>query len=138
MTQRPKTLTELFEEARHKLLTPPPINLDWAKCEPAVWCELERLDLSKLGDVFGVYVIWHGGENSKWVRVGQGKIGERLAAHRADPQILVYRQFTLYVSWAPAAPDAADGIEAFLARQCNPLIGDRFPDVTPIPVNVPA
>lgn len=30
-----------------------------------------------------------------------------------------------------------DKIEAFLAVQCNPLVGERFPDRTPIAVNLP-
>jgi hypothetical protein len=83
-------------------------------------------------------VIWHGGQSPRWVRIGQGNIAERLTAHRSDPKILLYRSQTLFVSWAVVDPSKVDRVEAFLAKQCNPLVGDRFPDRIPIPVNLPA
>jgi len=113
------------------------MELTWNKCVGNVWCPLETINLDGLGDVAGVYLIWHGGTNPRWVRVGQGKIRERLAEHRANPQILAFRQHKLYVTWAVVPEVQRDGVEAFLAAYCAPLVGERFPDRQPITVNLP-
>lgn len=91
----------------------------------------------------GVYVIWYASPSkSRVIRVGQGNIGERLREHRNNPQILQYSSLgQLKVSWAIAdgisfQKDQLDGVEAFLANNYNPLIGDRFPNVKQIPVNL--
>jgi hypothetical protein len=71
------------------------------------------------------------------VRVGQGNIKERIAQHRNDPQILAFRQHRLFVTWAAVPDKDRDGVEAFLAAYCNPLVGERFPQRYPITVNLP-
>lgn len=113
------------------------INLTWMKCVQNVWCSLERVDLSNVKTI-GVYIIWHGGNPSRVVRVGQGDITARLNAHRADPEVLYYRRFgELFVTWADVAVWSRDGVERYLADYWKPLIGDRFPDIAPIAVNSP-
>jgi len=113
------------------------MTLQWTKCSGNEWCRLEALNLDTIGNTTGVYAIWHGGQATKWVRIGQGIIKQRLSAHRNDPAILAYKQNTLYVTWASVPAHQLDGVEAYLAQQCNPLVGERFPDRTPIPVNLP-
>lgn len=113
------------------------MQLNWVKCSGNVWCPLETVNLEGIGDVGGVYLIWHGGQTPRWVRVGQGNIKERLSAHRNDPQILEYRTHGLFVTWAAVVSNLRDGIEAYLALQCNPLVGERFPDRIPVVVNLP-
>ena len=113
------------------------LMLQWIKCENDKWCGLETLNMESVGDVSGVYVIWHGGTSPQWVRVGQGNIKDRLSAHRNDSKILAHRSNILYVTWATVNPSQQDGVEAFLANACNPLIGERFPNRTPIEVNLP-
>jgi len=85
----------------------------------------------------GVYVIWHGGQTPKTVRVGQGVIKDRLSAHRQDNQIKAYSQHGLFVTWASVPAAERGGVEAYLAAQLNPLVGERFPDVRQIAVNLP-
>ena len=88
--------------------------------------------------MFGVYVIWHSGTPGRVVRVGQGDVAARLYVHQSDPKILAYKaNGVLLVTWAEV-PKQADrhGIERFLANHYGPLIGDAWPDVTPIPVNL--
>jgi hypothetical protein len=94
--------------------------------------------------VTGVYLIWHAGgieQPGRYVKVGQGKqgnVGARLSAHKADSVILAYKRFgELYVTWASVPADQVDGVERFLGDHLKPLIGDRFPDVFPIAVNLP-
>ena|SRR5437667_2579339 len=113
------------------------MTLKWNKCVGAVWCHLETLNLEGVGDVSGVYLIWHGGQSPRWVRVGKGNIKERLSAHRNDPEILQFHQHNLFVTWAAVPGSQQEGVEAYLAAQCNPLVGERFPQRTPIPVNLP-
>ena len=111
----------------------------WNKCEGNVWCKLNEVDLSNshFNCMTGVYVICHGGNNPRTVRVGQGFIKDRIAAHRADPEVQVYNHLGLYVTWARIPANFLNGVEAFLAQQLNPLVGQRFPNVPIIPVNLP-
>lgn len=111
------------------------MNLAWGKCG-TYWCNLLGQDFQVLADLIGVYVIWHTGTPARVVRVGQGIVRERLAAHQGDPEITSYTAHgDLRVTWAPQ--HQLDGVEAFLAQRYQPLVGERFPNVTPIPVNLP-
>jgi hypothetical protein len=103
------------------------------------WCSLNKVNLSHehFDDLEGVYIIWHGGPTPKIVRVGQGVIRTRLTAHRQDEEIQAYAGLNLYVTWARVDASSRGGIEAFLADELSPLVGERFPDVPPIPVNLP-
>lgn len=85
----------------------------------------------------GVYVIWYGGQNPATVRVGQGVIRDRLQAHRNDPEVQSYAHLSLYVTWASVLARERDGVEAYLAQQLRPVVGERFPQRHPIPVNLP-
>jgi hypothetical protein len=114
------------------------IKVAWAQPAPSSWFALRR-DFSGLGKALGVYAIWHDGNPGKYVRVGQGLLAARLAVHQTEPTILAYERFgVLRVTWAtvPAGSDR-DRIERYLAETLKPLVGDRFPDVTPLAVNLP-
>jgi hypothetical protein len=113
-------------------------NLDWVMCGSGQnWCPLMTVNLREVR-VIGVYVIWHGGNAPRVVRVGQGDIAERLARHRTDRQIVQYQcRGPLMVTWAAVPRADLDGVERFLADQLQPLIGDAFPNVRPIAVNTP-
>ena len=111
------------------------IQLNWITCGNNHWCNLKNLDLTDISDV-GVYIIWHTGEPSRVVRVGQGNIKNRLSEHRKDDEILAYGE--LRVIWATVAlKSKRDGIERHLAEHWKPLIGHNFPNVAPIDVNCP-
>lgn len=113
------------------------LAVKWVRCGgDNHWCSLENLNLNM--KTFGVYIIWHEGQPGRVVRVGQGDIAERLGCHRADKEILVYRQYgTLRVTWAAVSAAQVDGVERYLADQWSPRVGDAFPDVQPIAVNSP-
>lgn len=114
-------------------------DLKWIKCKNDVWCSLNsvNLDHSHFDDMSGVYVIWHGSDDSQTVRVGQGNIRDRLRAHREDAEIQNYANLRLYTTWASVSNSSRDGVEAYLADVLDPLVGDRFPDVDKIAVNKP-
>lgn len=64
--------------------------------------------------------------------------GARLMAHRADPSITRHNKSgTLYVTWAAVQAGLLDQVERFLADQYGPTEGDRYPDVSPLAVNLP-
>lgn|SRR5208337_903731 len=117
-----------------------PLNLTWKTCgDDGHWCSLENLDLESVGDIAGVYIIWHAGNPGRVVRVGQGDpIKTRLSAHRNDREILAYKQFgALRVTWASVPYSQRDGVERYLANHWKPLVGAAFPDALPIAVNSP-
>lgn len=113
------------------------MTLSWIKCKGDKWCPLNTVDLSSehFDGKEGVYIIWRGGENAATIRVGQGVIRDRLKAHRDDPEIQDFE--SLYVTWATVSAADMDGVEAFLGQRLKPLVGERFPDVDPIVVDLP-
>lgn len=115
------------------------MEINWRKCgDDSHWCSLENLDLDSVGDVAGVYIIWHEGNPGRVVYVGQGDIKDRLAIHRKNNQITRYAaNGTLRVTWASVSSRDRDGVERFLADTWVPLVGDAHPDVQPIAVNSP-
>ena len=115
------------------------VSVKWNTCgSDGHWCSLLDLDLGSITGKRGVYIIWHEGDPSRVVRVGQGNIATRLGEHRNDPEITAYAvNGTLRVTWASAPETDLDGIERYLADTWHPLVGDAFPDVAPIAVNSP-
>ncbi len=114
------------------------LTVQWIKSQAGTWLELETFDL-KTASGSGVYVIWHEAQPGRVVKVGQGDIRDRLTAHRNDNAILYYRsRGTLRVTWAIVPATQLGGVERYLADSYSPLIGDRFPDVAPIAVNLVA
>lgn len=113
-------------------------RLLWAKSIDNKWLNLSNLDLTNL-HATGVYIIWHGGENPRIVRLGQGNIAARLAAHRLNHQIMRYVESgPMMVTWAEIDDQAQrDGIEAYLVKQFTPLIKDKVPEVRPIQASSP-
>jgi hypothetical protein len=114
------------------------LSVEWIKCgDSGEWCSLNtvNLDHQHFVGLDGVYVIF--GRNGRVIRVGQGRIKDRLAAHRIDREIQAYTDGGLLVTWAKVAAGNLDGVERFLAIKLKPLIGARFPDVLPREVNLP-
>ncbi len=115
------------------------LTVNWMKCgNTPNWCPFDTLNLASITAKLGVYIIWHAGNPSRTVKVGQGIIADRLAAHRLDPTITRHRaNGSLYVTWAGLQASQLDGVECYLGNQLSPLVGDRFPARVPIPVNLP-
>ena len=113
-------------------------QLNWSKCQGEVWCKLNfvNLDHQHFNGVEGVYIIWHGGKNPHVVYVGQGKIRDRLRAHRNDAEIQSYAPSGLFVTWASVSVQFRDGVERYLANFWGPKVGSH-PNVPPIEANSP-
>lgn len=105
----------------------PPIEIPliWAKRTQKDWCKLFELDLA-LVRTYGVYVLWHGGQPSRVVRIGHGDIATELKACCNDRRVIVYlADGPLFVTWAGAVASDAAGIHLHLAEMLHPLIEDR-------------
>lgn len=109
--------------------------VEWQKCQGNVWGPFLTVDLahSHFNRMEGVYVIWQA--QGPVVRVGQGFVRDRVADHRTNRAITRYNN--LYITWASVPVAYRDGVERYLADVLRPVVGDAFPDVTPIPVNLP-
>jgi hypothetical protein len=113
------------------------IQLHWLKSKSGTWLPFETVNL-EAETSFGIYVIWHAGNPSRTVKVGQGNIASRLLSHRRDRSIITYGRIgTMYVTWAAVSPRLVDGVERYLGDYLKPLVAERFPDVAPIAVNSP-
>lgn len=122
------------------------VHVRWGQCfsEPllrqhVVWCGLSRVDLNdgSFDGLGGVYIIWHGGVTPAYVRVGQGVIRDRIAAHRVDAEILAFGADELFVTWAEVPAEQRDGVEQYLIDRLQPKAGIRGPGVAPLPINLP-
>jgi hypothetical protein len=114
------------------------LTVEWVKRQDGHWCRLEHLDLDSV-DTSGVYMIWHGGDQPRVVRVGQGgDIAQRLQRLKEDPEILAYKNYgELYVTWAAVPASKRDGVVCYLSENWSPLIGKPCPLIFPITVNAP-
>ncbi len=112
------------------------MDLDWGTCgESGAWCRLLSLNTEhQLFDgMVGVYVIWQA--KGPVIRIGQGNIRDRVNAHKHDRDIIEYSN--LYVTWARVQHSQLDGVERYLANELNPIVGEQFPNASPINVNLP-
>jgi hypothetical protein len=113
------------------------LQATWLKCKSGDWCSFSTLDLGTV-DEEGIYIIWHTGNPSRVVYVGQGDVASRIRTHRTDSRITQYAQSgTLKVTWAAVSARYRDGIERYLADKWSPLVGDAHPEVLPLAVNSP-
>ena len=117
-------------------------QLNWNKCSDDQWCDFFNLNLDHehFENLKGVYIIWHcksGDQKARVVRVGQGIIKDRIAAHREDPEITAFKNYGMLATWVSVSDSEIDGVERYLFDYWKPLVGQRAPDVTAIPVSSP-
>ena len=115
------------------------MQVQWVKYDSGEWCKLETLNLAQehFNELSGVYVIWKGVTNRKYLYVGQGDIKNRLDYHRRNWKQNRVNMSKFYVTWALVHDRYKDGIEIFLANILLPDRGTRVPEKPPIPVNLP-
>ena len=121
-------------------------NVNWVKNNNNnEWYDFLKLDYNAnyFSNKKGVYVIWYTSPSvAKVIRLGQGNIGERLREHIDNPEIRKYSRLgTLKVSWIVVGENQLtdsdlDGVEYFLSTKYTPIIGERFPETTPVVINL--
>ncbi len=113
------------------------MQVTWQKLPSGNWANARQVDYTKL-NVFGVYIMWIPGTvltGPCYIRIGQGNVADRIQQHLRTPEIAKYP--TLYFTCADVSRWQVDGVERFLADRLFPMVGDRFPEAPPIPVNLP-
>lgn len=114
------------------------LTLQWAQKVGGGWCRFHHVDLDTVIGESGVYIIWHAGNPSRVVYVGQGNVRDRIERHRKRDDICAYARLgELYVTWAAVPPFQLDGVERHLADAWRPLVGDAHPAAAPVAVNSP-
>jgi hypothetical protein len=100
------------------------MDLSWNKCQGDVWCRLATVNLAHehFNNMYGVYVIWHGGTQPATVKVGRGVIRNELQQERADAQVQAFANLGLFVTWASVPEQQAPGVQAFLLQKLKPKI----------------
>jgi hypothetical protein len=115
------------------------MNVTWLKTgqDNNGWYHFQTVDLAHahFNNLSGVYIVWQ--PNGRVVRVGQGQIRDRLTSHRTCPNVAEHDTGNLHVTWAAVPAAQLDAVERFLGDKLSPLVAERFPDVQPIPVNLP-
>jgi len=110
------------------------MKIEWAKRKDGDWYNLLAVNLDNqcFNDLRGVYIIWSG---DQVVRLGSGVIRDKLTEHIKTPEITRFRN--LKVTWACVNGNHMEGIETYLFKSLNPLLGEYFSNRKSIPVNFP-
>jgi hypothetical protein len=112
------------------------IQLDWMVRESdGRPFALDDAPTKWIGNAFGVYVIWNA-MTGRVRRLGSGRIADRLIAHRSDEKIIGNPRLPLFVHWAETGARSARSIEAYLAAEYDPEVGE-YPSEVPTAVNLP-
>lgn len=113
------------------------VIVTWTSSADNGWCSLDAVNLASLRTI-GVFLIWNANNPGRVVAVGQGNIGEQLAAARRDDSVQAFgKRGALMVTWAKVSAARIDGIERYLAETWKPLLKRALPDVAAIEVNSP-
>ena len=112
-------------------------NATWIK-QGHYWFNLLEIALLDVKGEEGVYVIWNPAYLPRVVYVGQGDLAYRISEHRNNPKILKFaKDELLYVTWAKVLKKDQEGVERYLADTLDPLVGEEWPNVPGIFVNLP-
>lgn len=115
--------------------------LRWVKSTKGLWCRLDHVKLSHehfdgLEGVFIIFAyIWMNRVSA--IRVGQGRIRERLQEMRSDKEVAVFAGNGLFVTWAKVWVPDMDGVERFLAESLRPKVKTPIPTTPALSVNLP-
>ncbi len=120
------------------------MTLGWMIGVDDNWCELQSLDFDSecfANNLSGVYIVWYGpdeaGHEGRVVCIGHGVIRAKLAALRDAPTLLRYSGHRLLVTWAEVDREHQVSVEAYLAVNLEPDLGDRHLHSVQTIVNVP-
>lgn len=115
------------------------LTLNWARTSANTWPAFDTLEMPRAGSGDGVYIIWWGNTDPDVLYVGAGDVGDRLWYRAGDHRLVDYQRSGLHLSctWAAVDPRQIHGVERFLGDKLQPRFSEKFPQVTPIPVNLP-
>lgn len=123
-----------------------PRRVNWIKnTQNNEWFDFLKLNLEApyfIGKR-GIYVIWYTTPSiAKVIRLGQGDISDRLKEHRQNFEITKFSNTgQLKVSWIlvdnySVSEYDLNGIEQYLAKQYNPIVGVYPTNYSDVPVTL--
>lgn len=103
-----------------------PVEPNWVRTPEGGFLHLLSLDPEELGlgNVGGVYLIWHGGVKPEWVYTGHTK-DLAAALHQAgnNSEINYYdKNGSLFVAWAPVKEPYRPGVVKYIQDSFKTLI----------------
>ena len=115
----------------------------WARPVRGGWHSFKWTNLKSLGMAEGIYILWYPETDIRPFQVmyvGQGIIRNRIDHHRGQHSRILDKVVArhLRLTWA-VVPSIADrnAIERYLSETLRPLVGEVWPDVLPMQVNLP-
>lgn len=114
--------------------------IDWCKCEPGVWCNLNKVDADhkNLKSVHGVYILWHGDVERTILLIGYGNIREEIVKNKNDIAVQAFSHLGVNISWAEVSSFKKKSVLAFLYNKLKPkIITDDPPKGSGTEVNLP-
>lgn len=76
----------------------------------------------------GVYIIWYfdTANTARTVKVGKGRLRERLVAERRSPELQAYAHRPLYVTWALVRDCHLNSVAISLSQKLQPFVEEWF------------
>ena len=118
-------------------------TVSWARPLRGDWYSFKWANLKLLGMKEGIYILWYPETVARpfhVVYVGQGIIQNRINHHRGKHSRILHKvePRRLRLTWT-VVPSLADrnAIERFLSETLRPVVGESWPDVLPLRVNLP-
>lgn len=132
------------EQTRIDLSSGPPIDPKWTRNRKGSFHRFVQLDPEEegLGQIGGVYILWHKGVKPAWVFVGYTKdLAATFHELANNDDIMQYEvNGGLYVTWSLVLENYRPGVVMFLNKNISPKVETTSTwtdkDV-PIPVYVP-
>lgn len=111
----------------------------WYKCKGDIWCELFKLDMDHevLKKAEGVFIIWSGAKEKKFLKIGSGSIRSGLMSAKSDLAIQAFANIGVFVTWIEVGALKRSGVETYLHNNLRPLIVTSTPKSIPIKVRLP-
>lgn len=113
------------------------LQVEWVMSNAGTWLNPRTVDWTTV-DYHGVYAIWAPGTilgGPIWLRAGQGDVRARVQDHIRDARFSLYPEIRF--TYAQVTVWDRDGVERYLGNQLRPKFAERYPEVLPIPVNLP-
>ena len=108
----------------------------WGTCgDNGAWCGFNTLNIDSPGfeNGEGVYIIWQ--KQGPVIKVGKGRIKDKIQEDRGTPEILQYPE--LLVTWATISSEYRSSVHSYLSNKLKPKIPTNVTDASPVAVNLP-
>ncbi|MDE2140847.1 MAG: type II/IV secretion system protein [Elusimicrobia bacterium] len=117
----------------------PSLRIHWNQVQGGAWADFfaVNLDDPHFNELEGVYVAWQGGAQPAVIAVGQGPVREGLKELRAAPALSLYRNSSLFATWAKIEKVARPGVLRYLIEALKPKVAPAAPSTPTIEVNLP-